>query len=54
MLFNPKTHIRNIAGNTVFKAGRTMSDALEITAYKIPAVKNRLEKYGGKVEMISV
>lgn len=54
MLFNPKTHIRNIAGNTVFKAGRTMSDALEIAAYKIPAVKNRLEKYGGKVEMISV
>lgn len=54
MLFNPKTHIRNIAGNTVFKAGRTMSDALEIAAYKIPAVKSRLEKYGGKVEMISV
>lgn len=54
MLFNPKTHIRNIAGNTVFKAGRTMSDALEIAAYKIPAVKSRLEKYGGKVEMVSV
>lgn len=54
MLFNPKTHIRNLTGNFVFKLGREMSNAIEVAAYHIPAVKKRVENLGGKVEMVHV
>lgn len=54
MLFNAKTHARNLLGNTVFYQGRLMSDSLEIVAYKIPAVRKRLENLGGKVDMVHV
>lgn len=54
MLANPKTHIRNIIGNSVFKVGRTMSDAIEIGLYKIPAVRKRIENLGSSIEMVHV
>lgn len=54
MLANPKTHIRNIIGNSVFKVGRTVSDAIEIGLYKIPAVRKRIENLGGSIEMVRV
>lgn len=54
MLFNPKTHIRNVVGNTVFAAARNMSDALEVAAYHLPVVKKRLEKFNGKTNMVRV
>lgn len=54
MLANPKTHIRNVVGNSVFKVGRSLSDAMEIGIYKIPAVRNRIKNLGGSVEMVHV
>lgn len=35
MLFNPKTHGRNVGGNTIFAGARQLSDALEVTATKM-------------------
>lgn len=54
MLFNLKTHGRNVLGNSVFWGGRLISDGIEIAAYKVPAVKRRLEKLGGNVQMVHV
>lgn len=54
MLFNLKTHGRNVLGNSVFWGGRLISDGIEIAAYKVPAVKKRLEKLGGNVQMVHV
>ena len=54
MLFNAKTHFRNMLGNSVFWGGRLISDAIEIAAYKMPGVKKRLEKLGGNVQMVHV
>lgn len=54
MLANPKTHIRNVVGNTAFKMCRTMADAVEIGIYKIPAVRKRIENLGGSVEMVKI
>ena len=54
MLFNAKTHARNLLGNSVFYTGRLISDGIEIAAYKIPAVKKRLESMGGKTQMVHV
>lgn len=54
MLFNAKTHARNLLGNSVFYTGRLISDAIEIAAYKIPAVKKHLESMGGKTQMVHV
>lgn len=52
MLFNPKTHIRNILGNTVFKGVRSISDGIEILLNK--AVKNKLIKLDSSSEMVHV
>lgn len=54
MLFNPKTHIRNMFGNTIFKGGRMIAETMEIAAYKLPPIKNKLSKLGGEVEMVRV
>lgn len=54
MLANPKTHIRNVVGNTAFKMCRTMADVVEIGIYKIPAVRKRIENLGGSVEMVKI
>ena len=54
MLFNLKTHGRNVLGNFVFWGGRLISDGIEIAAYKVPAVKRRLEKLNGNVQMVHV
>lgn len=54
MLFNFKTHARNVLGNGVFAIGRLASDGLEVAAYNIPSVRKRLENLGGKVEMVHV
>lgn len=54
MLFNAKTHARNLLGNSVFYTGRLISDGIEIAAYKIPAVKKHLESMGGKTQMVHV
>lgn len=54
MLFNFKTHARNVLGNGVFAIARTASDGLEVAAYNIPSVRKRLENLGGKVEMVHV
>lgn len=54
MLFNVKTHARNLLGNGVFAIGRSISDGMEVAAYHIPTVKKRLEKLGGKVDMVGV
>lgn len=54
MLFNAKTHARNLLGNSVFYTGRLISDGIEIAAHKIPAVKKRLESIGGKTQMVHV
>lgn len=54
MLFNLKTHGRNVLGNSVFWGGRLISDGIEIAAYKVPAVKKRLEKLNGNVQMVHV
>lgn len=35
MLFNPKTHARNLGGNAVFKGAREISDELEIAMTKL-------------------
>lgn len=51
MLANLRTHERNIIGNTVFAGARSLSDAMEVAAYKLPAVRNRVEKLGGVTEM---
>lgn len=52
MLFNPKTHIRNVIGNTAFKMARAGSDGIEILLNK--AAKGRIEKLGGNVDMTYV
>ena len=52
MLFNPKTHIRNILGNTIFKGVRSISDGIEILLNK--AVKNKLIKLDSSSEMVLV
>lgn len=54
MLFNAKTHIRNVTGNAVFWQARLMSDGIEIAINKIPAVRKRIEKLGGRTEMVHV
>ena len=54
MLANPKTHLRNLAGNAAFKACRNISDGIEIAIYKVPAVRRRIENLGGSVEMVKV
>lgn len=54
MLANPKTHLRNVVGNTAFKACRSVSDGIEIAIYKIPAVRRRIENLGSSVEMVKV
>lgn len=54
MLFNFKTHARNVLGNGVFAIGRLASDGLEVAAYNIPSVRKRLENLGDKVEMVHV
>lgn len=54
MLFNAKTHIRNVTGNAVFWQARLISDGLEIAMNKIPAVRKRIENLGGKTEMVHV
>ena len=54
MLFNAKTHARNLLGNSVFYTGRLISDGIEIAAHKIPAVKKHLESMGGKTQMVHV
>lgn len=51
MLANIRTHERNIIGNSVFAGARYLSDAMEVAAYKIPGVRNRVEKLGGVTEM---
>lgn len=51
MLFNLRTHERNVIGNSMFWAARSLSDAMEVMAYKLPPVRKRLEKLGGTVEM---
>lgn len=35
MLFNPKTHARNIVGNSVFLGARTLSDVIEVGMTKL-------------------
>ena len=54
MLMNARTHGRNLAGNLAFRCVRLTADALEIAAYKIPSVRNRLDKLGGSVDMVYV
>lgn len=54
MLANPKTHLRNLAGNAAFKACRNISDGIEIAIYKVPAVRRRIENLGSSVEMVKV
>lgn len=51
MLANARTHIRNVVGNTVFWGARQISDAMEVAAYQMPGVRNRVEKLGGSVDM---
>lgn len=54
MLFNPKTHARNVIGNTAFKGVRYLSDGMEILAYRNPAIRKKLEKLGGDVTEVKV
>ena len=54
MLFNAKTHARNLLGNGVFYQGRLISDGLEILAYKLPSVQKKLKSLDGKQEMVHV
>ncbi len=54
MLFNAKTHARNMFGNSVFYQCRLISDGIEILINKMPAIKNKVEKLGGKPEMLHV
>ena len=54
MLFNVKTHARNVAGNTVFKLGRLVSDAIEVALYQFPAVKKRLTDLNANTNMVRV
>lgn len=46
MLFNVKTHARNLIGNMVFAGARAFSDTIEICANKIPAVQKKLASFG--------
>ncbi|MCB6992447.1 hypothetical protein LI177_02980 [bacterium 210820-DFI.6.37] len=52
MLFNPKTHLRNLTGNEVFRQARHMSDGIEIGLNKL--LKNKIESLGGNVDMVKV
>ena len=52
MLFNPKTHGRNIIGNSVFLGARTMSDAIEVGMTK--AFGKRIESLSGVSELESL
>lgn len=54
MLFNAKTHGRNLIGNAVFWQARLVSDGIEIAVNKIPAVRKRIEKLGGTTQMVHV
>lgn len=52
MLFNVKTHLRNMTGNEAFRQARNMSDCIEIGLNKL--FKNRIESLGGNVDMVRV
>lgn len=52
MLFNIKTHLRNLTGNEAFRQARHMSDCVEIGLNKL--FKNRIESKGGSVDMVRV
>ncbi|MFR6258345.1 MAG: hypothetical protein ACLULK_06165 [Anaerovoracaceae bacterium] len=56
MLANPKTHIRNLAGNSVFALGRTVSDYIEVKMMKSGAVKKAVAKRNpdAKIRMVDV
>lgn len=52
MLGNLKTHERNLVGNYVFKAARSVSDGMEVVMNKM--AKSHIEKLGGEVDMVKV
>lgn len=54
MLFNVKTHGRNIIGNSVFRAVRFMSDELEAAILKNKKVKAKIESKGGTIDKVHV
>lgn len=52
MLGNLKTHERNLVGNYMFKAVRSLSDGMEVVMNKM--AKSHIEKLGGEVDMVKV
>ena len=52
MLGNLKTHERNLVGNYMFKAARSLSDGMEVVMNKM--AKSHIEKLGGEVDMVKV
>ena len=54
MLANPKTHLRNFFGNSIFMGFRKLADTLEVGFYKIPAIKKHIDNLGGSIEMVRV
>lgn len=55
MLFNAKTHLRNIIGNGLFRALRKISDdIIESSLYETKYVKGKLEELGGTADKTRV
>ena len=48
MLFNVKTHGRNVLGNSIFRIGRAFSDEIEMKMLQSNAVKKRVAKLEGR------
>ena len=48
MLFNAKTHARNVFGNVVFRFARKISDEMEVAILNTGAARNRIGKLEGR------
>lgn len=54
MLFNARTHMRNVFGNLVFKEVRRISDGLEVAILNSKPVKEKIKAMGGEVDKVHV